>query len=74
MDSKKKKSLLKVPSFQDAAFVGLCSAGLLAYSLYHHHFDRNTSEWKTSPFLRKVRLLRMTASGPISALTCAITP
>ena len=51
MENKDKKSLLKMPSFQDAAFIGLCSTGLLFYSLYHHHFDRNTSEWKTSPFL-----------------------
>lgn len=51
MDKKNKKSLLKMRSFQDGIFVGLCSAGLLGYSLYHHHFDRNTSEWKLSPFL-----------------------
>ena len=51
MDKKGKRSLLRIASFQDSIFVGLCSAGLLIYSLYHHHFDRNTSEWKTSPFL-----------------------
>ena len=51
MENKNKKSLLKIRSFQDGIFVGLCSAGLLGYSLYHHHFDRNTSEWKLSPFL-----------------------
>lgn len=51
MDKKEHPSLLRVPTFQDAIFVGLCSAGLLTYSLYHHYFDKNTSEWKTSPFL-----------------------
>ena len=51
MDNKGKRSLLHMPSFQDSIFVGLCSGGLLAYSLYHHYFDKNTSEWKTSPFL-----------------------
>lgn len=51
MDKKEKRSLLRSPSFQDSIFVGVCSAGLLAYSLYHHYFDRNTSEWKTSPYL-----------------------
>ena len=51
MENKEKKSLLRNPNFQDALFVGLCSVTLLVYSLYHHHFDRNTTEWKTSPFL-----------------------
>ena len=51
MDKKEKRSLLRIPTFQDAIFVGLCSVSLLAYSLYHHYFDKNTSEWKTSPFL-----------------------
>lgn len=51
MENSGKKSLLRNASFQESVFVGLCSAGLLAYSLYHHHFDRNTSEWKMSPYL-----------------------
>ena len=51
MDKKDKRGLLRIASFQDSIFVGLCSAGLLGSSLYHHYFDRNTSEWKTSPFL-----------------------
>lgn len=51
MENKEKKSLLRNPNFQDALFVGFCAVSLLAYSLYHHHFDRNTTEWKTSPFL-----------------------
>lgn len=51
MEKNEKKSLLHQPSCQDAVFVGLCSAGLLAYSLYHHYFDNNTSEWKMSPYL-----------------------
>ena len=51
MDKKGKRSLLRIASFQDSIFVGLCSVGLLIYSLYHHYFDKNTSEWKTSPFL-----------------------
>ena len=51
MENKGKKSLLRNANCLDSIFVGLCSAGLMAYSLYHHHFDRNTSEWKTSPFL-----------------------
>ena len=38
-------------SAREALFIGACSAALLAYSLYHHHFDRNVTEWKTSPFL-----------------------
>ena len=38
-------------SAREALFIGACSAALLAYSLYHHHFDRNVKEWKTSPFL-----------------------
>ena len=42
---------LKNRKYQEAAFVGACSAALLVYSLYHHHFDRNVTEWKTSPFL-----------------------
>ena len=51
MDKKGPRGLLRTASFQDSIFVGLCSAGLLAYSLYHHYFDKNTSAWKTSPFL-----------------------
>lgn len=51
MDKNGKRGLLHTAGFQDSIFVGLCSVGLLIYSLYHHHFDRNTSEWKTSPFL-----------------------
>ena len=51
MEHKGRPSLLRNPNFQDSLFVGICSVILLCYSLYHHHFDRNTSEWKTSPFL-----------------------
>ncbi len=51
MEKSGKKSLLRIAEFQDSVFVGLCSAGLLAYSLYHHRFDRNTTEWKMSPYL-----------------------
>lgn len=51
MEKNGKKGLLHQPSCQDAIFVGLCSAGLLIYSLYHHYFDKNTSEWKMSPYL-----------------------
>ncbi len=51
MEKKEKRSLLHTASFQDSIFVGLCAAGLLAYSLYHHYFDKNTSDWKTSPYL-----------------------
>lgn len=51
MEKKGKQGLLHQPSCQDAIFVGLCSVGLLVYSLYHHYFDRNTSEWKMSPYL-----------------------
>ena len=51
MDKKDKRGLLHIPSFQDSIFVGLCSAALLTYSLYHHYTDRNVSAWKTSPFL-----------------------
>ena len=51
MEKNEKKGLLHQPSCQDAVFVGLCSVGLLAYSLYHHYFDNNTSEWKMSPYL-----------------------
>ena len=51
MDKKEHRSLLRTSTFLDAIFVGLCSVGLLIYSLYHHYFDKNTSEWKTSPFL-----------------------
>ena len=36
---------------QEAVFIAACSLLLLLYSLYHHHFDRNVTEWKTSPFL-----------------------
>ena len=36
---------------QEAVFIAVCSLLLLLYSLYHHHFDRNVTEWKTSPFL-----------------------
>ena len=51
MEKKGKQSLLHTASFQDSIFVGLCSAALLIYSLYHHNFDNNTSDWKTSPYL-----------------------
>lgn len=51
MDNKGKRSLMQIASFQDSIFVGACSCALLIYSLYHHYFDKNTSEWKTSPFL-----------------------
>lgn len=51
MENNGKKSLLRNANCHDSIFVGLCSVGLLGYSLYHHHFDRNTTEWKTSPFL-----------------------
>jgi len=51
MEKKGKQNLLHTASFQDSIFVGLCSAALLIYSLYHHYFDRNTSDWKTSPYL-----------------------
>lgn len=51
MENNGKKYLLRNSNFQDSIFVGLCSVGLLAYSLYHHHFDRNTAEWKMSPYL-----------------------
>ncbi len=51
MENNGKKSLLMNSNFQDALFVGICSVSLLVYSLYHHNFDRNTTEWKTSPFL-----------------------
>ena len=51
MDKKGPRGLLGIATFQDSIFVGLCSVGLLCYSLYHHYFDKNTSEWKTSPFL-----------------------
>ena len=43
-------------SAREALFIGACSAALLAYSLYHHHFDRNVTEWKTSPFLFPTRI------------------
>lgn len=51
MEKKGKQSLLHTASFQDSIFVGLCATALLIYSLYHHYFDRNTSDWKTSPYL-----------------------
>ena len=51
MERNRKKGIIHQPSFQDAIFVGLCSVGLLAYSLYHHFVDRNISEWKLSPYL-----------------------
>lgn len=51
MENNSKKNWLLKSTFLDSIFVALCSAGLLAYSLYHHHFDRNTSEWKMSPYL-----------------------
>ncbi|MCR5825425.1 MAG: tripartite tricarboxylate transporter TctB family protein [Oscillospiraceae bacterium] len=51
MDNNGKKSLLRNSNCQDSIFVGLCSVALLAYSLYHHANDRNTGEWKTSPYL-----------------------
>ena len=49
MDNKKK--LWQFANFQDAVFVIICAVSLLSYSLYHHATDKNTSEWKTSPFL-----------------------
>ncbi len=51
MENHGKKSLLHNSNFQESLLVGCCSVGLLIYSLYHHHFDRNTSEWKMSPYL-----------------------
>jgi len=51
MENRKKKTLLRNGSFQESLVVGICSIGLLIYSLYHHYFDRNTSEWKMSPYL-----------------------
>ena len=51
MEKNKKKTLLNAPSLKDSIFVGACSVGLFAYSLYHHHNDRNTGEWKMSPYL-----------------------
>lgn len=51
MDKFGKKELLKNPNCQDSIFVGLCSLALLVYSIYHHFYDHNTSEWKTSPYL-----------------------
>lgn len=46
-----KKELLKNSDCQESIFVGLCSLALLIYSIYHHFYDQNTSEWKTSPYL-----------------------
>lgn len=51
MDKFGKKKLLKNPNCQESIFVCLCSLGLLGYSIYHHFFDKNASEWKTSPYL-----------------------
>jgi len=51
MENRKKRTLLRNGSFQESLLVGFCSIGLLIYSLYHHYFDRNTSEWKMSPYL-----------------------
>ena len=51
MEKNGKRNLLHTASFQDSIFVGLCSVVLLIYSLYHHNFDNNTSDWKTSPYL-----------------------
>ena len=51
MENNGKKSLLRNANCQESLFVGLCSVALMAYSLYHHQFDRNTTEWKTSPYL-----------------------
>ncbi len=51
MENRGIKPLLRNGSFQESLVVGFCSIGLLTYSLYHHYFDRNTSEWKTSPYL-----------------------
>ncbi|HWP50054.1 MAG TPA: tripartite tricarboxylate transporter TctB family protein [Clostridia bacterium] len=45
------KKLLRNFHCHDAIFVSCCSLALLIYSLYHHYFARNTSEWKTSPYL-----------------------
>ena len=47
----KKKKLWQFANFQDAVFVVLCAVSLLTYSLYHHATDKNTTEWKTSPYL-----------------------
>ena len=46
-----KKSPLRSAGGQESLFVGLCSAALLGYSLYHHRYDRNITEWRTSPYL-----------------------
>lgn len=51
MEKNKKKTLLSAPTLKDSIFVGLCSVGLFAYSLYHHYNDRNVGEWKMSPYL-----------------------
>lgn len=45
------KKLLQHSCCHDAVGVGSCSLALLAYSLYHHYFDKNTSVWKMSPYL-----------------------
>ena len=60
---------LKNRKYQEAAFVGACSAALLVYSLYHHHFDRNVTEWKTSPFLfpALISVLKTGGGGPSPA-------
>lgn len=47
----KRKKLWQFANFQDAVFVVLCAVSLLSYSLYHHATDKNTTEWKTSPYL-----------------------
>lgn len=73
MENRQKKGLIHQPTFQDAIFVGLCSVVLLIYSLYHHYFDNNTSEWKMSPYLFPTLLavfgLLLTASLVADAFT-----
>ena len=51
MDGKSVKKRCSTGRAQEAVFIAACSLLLLLYSLYHHHFDRNVTEWKTSPFL-----------------------
>ncbi len=51
MENRGIKPLLSNGSFQESLVAGACSLALLTYSLYHHYFDRNTSEWKMSPYL-----------------------
>ncbi len=51
MEKNGPQKLLHHAYCHDAIFVSCCSLALLIYSLYHHYFDRNTSGWKTSPYL-----------------------